>query len=167
MKLAEVLRILKSLDDEDVDYAIFGAVALNLHGIIRATEDLDLFVRAERQNIERLRQALKAVYDDPAIDEINAEELIDDYPAVRYYPPSPGDGGDFYLDILTRLGDFARFEDLETQEIEIEGVRARVVTPRTLYWLKKGTVRDKDRMDAANIKEKFALSEDFESHHGD
>lgn len=159
MKLSEIMRILASLEKERVDYAVFGGVALNFHGIVRATEDLDLFVRPASENIERLRRALKAVYDDPLIDEIDADELIDDYPAVRYYPPA-SDDDELYLDVLTRLGDFASYDDLETQDIDVEGVKVRVVTPRTLYWLKKGTVRDKDRIDAAYLKEKFDLEDD-------
>ena len=74
MKFSEVVRILASLEKERVDYAVFGGVALNLHGIVRATE-------------------------------------------------------------------------------------VRIVTPRTLYWLKKDTVRDKDRVDAAYLKEKFDLED--------
>ena len=159
MRFSEVKRILESLENEQVDYAVFGAVALNLHGIVRATEDLDIFVRPAVENIDRLRRALKAVYDDPSIDEIDTNELIDDYPAVRYYPPASEDD-EFYLDILTRLGEFAAYGDLETQEIDVEGVRVRVVTPQTLYWLKKDTVRDKDRVDAEYLKEKFGLGDD-------
>lgn len=159
MKFSEVVRILASLEKERVDYAVFGGVALNLHGIVRATEDLDLFVRPTAENVERLRRALKAVYDDPAIDEIETDELIDDYPAVRYYPPAFEDD-ELYLDIVTRLGEFAAYGDLETQEVDVEGVKVRIVTPRTLYWLKKDTVRDKDRVDAAYLKEKFDLEDD-------
>ncbi len=158
MRFSEVKRVLASLEKEQVDYVVFGAVALNLHGIVRATEDLDIFVRPEAENIDRLRRALKAIYDDPAIDEIDTGELIDDYPAVRYYPPASEDD-EFYLDILTRLGEFAAYGDLETQVIDVEGVKVRVVTPQTLYWLKKDTVRDQDRIDAEYLREKFGLGE--------
>ena len=33
-------------------------MALNIHGLVRATEDVDLFVRPDRENIERLRTAV-------------------------------------------------------------------------------------------------------------
>ncbi len=159
MNLDEVVRILASLEREGVDYAVFGGVALNFHGIVRATEDLDLFLSPEPENIEGLRRALRGVYDDPHLDEISTEDLIGEYPAVRYFPPSSQDEEDdeFYLDILTRLGEFAQFKDLEIQEIDVDGVKVRLVSPRTLYWLKRGTVRDKDRVDAQYLKEKFDL----------
>ena len=102
--------VLSAFERERVDYVIFGAVALNLQGLARATEDLDIFVAPTEENIRRLRAALTTVFDDPHIQEITAEDLLGDYPAVQYVPPA----GDFHVDILTRLGEAFRFEDLES-----------------------------------------------------
>ncbi len=159
MDFGEIVRILASLEREDVDYAVFGGVALNFHGILRTTEDLDIFVRPDSENIDRLRRALRSVYDDPNIDEIDTEDLLGDYPAVRYYPPSPEGEDGLYLDILTRLGEFFSFDRLEIEELEVEGVIVKLVSPRTLYRLKRHTIRDRDRADAAYIKEKFGLTD--------
>lgn len=38
-------RIFLALHRESVRYAVFGGVALTLHGIVRTTEDLDIFTR--------------------------------------------------------------------------------------------------------------------------
>lgn len=167
MDFGEIKQILASLEREQVDYAVFGGVALNFHGIMRATEDLDLFIRPEAENIDRLRQALRRVYDDPNIEEISTEDLIGNYPAVRYYPPSTGEGGELFLDILTRLGEFATFDRLEIEELEVEGIKVKLVSPTTLYWLKQGTVRDVDRADAALLKAKFNLDDDAHPPGGD
>jgi hypothetical protein len=35
------LRVIQSLNEARVDYVVVGGVAVNLHGLIRATEDLD------------------------------------------------------------------------------------------------------------------------------
>ena len=156
MDLDEALRVLASLDRERVEYVLVGGAAVTMHGLVRATEDLDFFVRPTAENVDRLRRALKAVYDDPSIDEISTEDLLGDYPAVRYYPPK----GELFLDVMTRLGEFATYESLEFQEIEYEGVKVRIATPRILYWMKKGTVRDVDHADAARLKEKFQLTDD-------
>jgi len=156
MDLDEALRVLASLAQQGVEYVLVGGAAVTMHGLVRTTEDLDLFVRPTAENVERLRRALKTVYDDPSIDEISAEDLLGDYPAVRYYPPE----GELFLDIMTRLGEFATYESLEFQEIEYEGVKVRIATPRTLYWMKKGTVREVDHSDAARLKEKFKLADD-------
>jgi len=153
MELDEALKVLASLEKEGVDYVLVGGAALTIHGLVRATEDLDLFVRPTAENIERLRRALQSLYQDASIDEISTEDLLGDYPAVRYYPPS----GELFLDILTRLGEFASFESLEAQEVEWNGVKVRVASPKTLYWMKKDTVRDIDRLDAERLREVFDL----------
>lgn len=62
-----MLSVLLALGEEQVDYVLVGGVALNLHGLIRATEDVDLFVRAEPDNVARLRRALWTSSDDPAL----------------------------------------------------------------------------------------------------
>lgn len=149
------LRVIQSLNEARVDYVVIGGVAVNLHGLIRATEDLDVFVRPDSDNVERLRTALKSVWADPSIDEITAEDLCGDYPAVRYGPPE----GDFYLDILTRLGDATSFDDLEVEVKDVDGLLVRVATPRTLYRMKRNTVRPIDRADADALRVAFHLDE--------
>lgn len=144
-----------ALQDQGVDYAVFGAVALGLHGLARATADLDLFIRPDPSNVERLKSALRAVLHDPHIDEISADDLCGNYPAVRYIPP---DG--FGFDILTRIGEAFRYADLETEERDYGGVTVRVVSPRTLWRMKKDTVRPTDRIDADLLARRFGFKED-------
>jgi hypothetical protein len=64
------------------------------------------------------------------------------------------------MDILSRLGEAFRFEDLEAEEVIVDGVRARVATPRMLYRMKKDTVRPQDRMDADRIRLRFGLKDE-------
>jgi hypothetical protein len=148
-------QLLTVLNDEQVEYVLFGGQAVNLHGILRFTDDIDLFVAATAENVARLRRALRRVWDDPAIDEIRAEDLSGAYAVVRYGSPD-----DFYIDLVSRLGDAYAFDDVEWQWAEHEGIRARLATPRMLYRMKKDTVRPVDRADAADLKAKFALDED-------
>lgn len=156
MELELVKKVLAALEREGVRYVVFGAVAINLLGLARATEDLDLFVEPERANLERLKVALRSVFDDPAIDEISVDELMADYPAVQYVPPEAA----FHLDILTRLGEAFRFEDLEAMRLDFEGQTISVASPQTLYRMKKGTVRAKDWGDAEALRRRFGLEED-------
>ena len=151
---ARLREVFRALHDHGVDYAVFGAVALGLHGLARATGDVDLFVRPDPENVERLKAALRSVFDDPSIDEISAEDLCGGYPAVRYLPP---DG--FGFDLVTRLGEAVRYSDLETEVKIYDDVPIRVVTPRTLWRMKKDTVRPLDRLDAAMLAERFGLKE--------
>jgi hypothetical protein len=153
----EVLkRVLAACEGRGVRYAIIGAVALNLHGLARATEDLDIFVAPEAPNIERLKLALRDVFDDPAIDTITAGDLLGEYPAVEYNPPE----GAFHIDILTRLGDAFAFSDLEIQRLPYQDLTVNVITPRMLYLMKKDTVRPQDHVDADVVRRRFNLDAD-------
>ena len=147
--------VFRALGEQGVEYAVFGAVALGLHGLARATADLDLFIKADPENVERLKRALRSVFADPSIDEISAEDLCGGYPALRYVPP---DG--FGFDVLTRLGTTFRYEDLEVEERIYDGVTVRVVTPRTLWRMKKDSVRPADRFDAQVLAERFGFREE-------
>ena len=73
----ELLRLLRAFEAEKLEYVLIGATAMAFHGIVRATEDVDLFVRATPENLGRLRSALRAVHpDDSSIDEIRDADLL-------------------------------------------------------------------------------------------
>jgi hypothetical protein len=149
-------RVLAALEREGVQYAVFGAAALNLHGLARFTEDLDLFVAPSRDNIDRLKRALRSVFDDPHIDEISADDLLGDYPAVQYVPPD----GTFHIDIVVALGTAFQFADVQTDRVPFDELTVSVASPKTLYKMKRDTVRLKDRADAELLKHRFKLEDD-------
>lgn len=157
MNFDAVKSVLAALEREEVQYVVFGAVAINLLGLPRATEDLDIFVAPEAENIERLRTALRSVFpEDSSIEEITAADLLGDYPAVQYVPPE----GTFYLDIVTRLGEAFRYEDITSQRLDFDGLAVNVATPEVLYRMKKDTVRPKDWGDAEALRRRFKLEEE-------
>ncbi len=157
MDFGELRRILAALEREGVRYVLVGSMAMAAQGIVRATRDADFFVAPDEDNVARLRRALKSVFDDdPNVDEITAADLGGDYPAVEYTPPH----GRYSMDILARLGEAFRYEDLEAEDVVVEGVRARVATPRMLYRMKKDTVRPQDRLDAETIRARFGLKDE-------
>jgi hypothetical protein len=63
--------------------------------------------------------------------------------------------GDYWIDILSRLGDAIGYADVEVETLEVEGVQIRVATPRMLYRMKRDTVRPQDRLDAEMLKQRF------------
>ncbi len=76
--------MLRAFEASGLEYVLIGASAMGFHGLVRATEDLDLFIRATAENVERLRAALREAYEgDPHIDEISSADLLGEYPAVR------------------------------------------------------------------------------------
>lgn len=141
----QFISVLDALDKHKVEYILVGGVAVILHGIERLTRDIDIFVKMEQSNIERLRNALHSIFDDESIDEITLEEL-QEYSVIRF-----GVSDDFCIDIMARIGEVAVYEDLEFETICHEGFNVRIATPETLYDLKKDTIRHKDKFDAAYL----------------
>jgi diphthamide synthase (EF-2-diphthine--ammonia ligase) len=76
-----VVRLLAALEADDVEYVLVGGVAVNPHGIVRATEDVDLFVRPDEDNVSRLRAALRRLHDDAEIATITAADLAGEFDA--------------------------------------------------------------------------------------
>jgi hypothetical protein len=152
----KALELLTRMNEHGVEYKVIGAVALIAQGVVRATEDLDFFINPTRDNVDRLKQALRAVWDDPCIDEIVFEDLAGDYPAVAYGPPDDS----LPMDILARLGELYTYADTEAETKLLGKVPISVATPRMLYRMKKSTVRPKDRIDAEMLKEAFALEDE-------
>jgi hypothetical protein len=150
--------VLEALERAGVRYAVIGDLAMAAHGFDRATRDLDLFVPPDEQNVERLRQGLLNVFDDPDIGTITAGDLGGAYPAMQYGPP----GVDFTIDIVSRLGDAFRFEDLDVQRVKAGRVTITVVTPETLYRMKRDTIRLRDRDDARRLAQAFDFGPDEE-----
>jgi hypothetical protein len=152
----EVMRVLRAFESARLEYVLIGAAAMGFYGLVRATEGVDLFIRATPENIEKLRVALRTAYEgDPNINEISSTDLLGEYPALRYVPPT----GDLYFDVLTRLDEIATFETIEAEVKEVEGTQVSVATPAALYRLKKGTVRAQDQVDAAALRVRFSLKE--------
>jgi hypothetical protein len=54
-------RILQALAEHAVEYVIVGGLAVQTHGHVRTTVDIDIFPRPERSNLARLADALNAL----------------------------------------------------------------------------------------------------------
>lgn len=143
----DFIAVLAALDKHGVDYVLIGGVAVVLHGMERLTRDVDIMVKMVPENVERLRKALHEVFDDGSIEEITLGEL-QKYPVIRYGTPN-----DFYIDVIARIGEVAAFENLDYEVLDYQGTKIKIATPETLYRLKKDTVRDRDKMDAAFLLE--------------
>lgn len=156
MDIDKILLFLQELKNQKVDYVLVGAVALTVHGIIRATQDVDIFLKPDEDNVARMRSVLKHFFpEDPSIEEIQASDLAGTYPTIRYNSPD----GSLQIDILTRLGEAFSFDDIQFEESLYAGITVRVATPEMLYRMKKDTVRLQDRADAEALRELFGLKE--------
>ncbi len=156
MIFEDAMAVLTALEREGVRYVMVGSMAMAANGVVRATRDVDFVVASDEANVARLRAALRSVFDDPSIDEIDAAELAGAYPVVQYFPP----GEAYSVDIIARLGAAFAYDDIEWHWMEIDGLRIKVATPRMLYVMKRDTVREQDRLDARMLKERFGLEVD-------
>lgn len=155
MRFEQARELLASFEREQVDCVLIGSMAMAAHGLVRATRDIDFFIAPDPDNVERLRRALHAVFDDDSIEEITSDDLTGAYPVIQYGPPD----GAFMIDFIARLGDAFAYPDVEAEVVDVDGVRVRVATPRMLFRMKRDTVRPQDRADAERLRERFGLEE--------
>ncbi len=153
MRLDQARALFAAFEREQVRCVLIGSMAMAAHGLVRATRDIDFFVAANPDNVERLKRALRSVFEDDSIDEIDSGDLAGAYPVIQYGPPH----GEFTIDFVARLGDAFTYEDVDAEDVFLDGVRVRVATPRTLYEMKRDTVRPQDRIDAERLRRRFGL----------
>ncbi|MEW6108952.1 MAG: nucleotidyltransferase [Nitrospirota bacterium] len=76
MDTESLLRLLK---ENRVDFIVIGATAFPVHGYARTTLDIDIFVKPEKKNAERVWKALKEFgYDmtDISIDDLLTKKIL-------------------------------------------------------------------------------------------
>lgn len=125
------LEIIDALEKEKVDYVLIGGFAMVLYGMPRATQDIDIFIKNQKENIDRLQKALFAVFNTKNIFEITYSEF-QNYPVIRY-----GADEGYYVDILTNIGSTFSFEDLIIEELTVEDHKIKIASVETLYKLKE------------------------------
>ena len=137
--------LLLAFNAHDVEYLIVGAHALAAHGHVRATKDLDLWVRPEKSNAERVLQALSdfgAPLGEVTEDDLSRKETIFQIglPPLR-------------IDIITAIDGVefaeawpARFETL------FGGVPAFVISREHLIRNKKTAARLQDLADVQQLE---------------
>lgn len=144
-----LLKLCEAFNKEGVKYAIVGGFAVIMHGLARMTEDIDFFIDDSEYNIERLKKALKSIYDDPSIDELTPGD-IRDYAVIRYGTPD-----NFYIDFIGRIGEVFTFKEIEKdiEIFEIDDLKIPVAGLDTLIKMKE-TVRNRDMRDLIFLRKK-------------
>ena len=77
MKVDDVRTILSALNDANVRYLIVGGLAVVAHGYVRFTQDIDLVIQLERENVLRAMNALTAIGYRPLIP-VDATQFADE-----------------------------------------------------------------------------------------
>ncbi len=105
----DFVELLQSFDDHDVQFLIVGAHALAAHGHVRATRDLDVFLRPTAENAERAIRAL-AAFGAP-LDDLTADDLATEG-TIFQIGVAP-----VRIDILTRI-DGVAFDEAYRDRVE-------------------------------------------------
>lgn len=128
-----------------VEYLIVGAHALAAHGHVRATKDLDVWVRPDPQNAKKVLQALRAFgapLEDLTESDLGAPGLIFQIgiPPVR-------------IDILTSI-DGVNFEEAWPARVSVNvaDVAVTVLSKRHLIANKKAAGRLQDLADVEKLE---------------
>ncbi|MEW6041666.1 MAG: hypothetical protein AB1633_09105 [Elusimicrobiota bacterium] len=133
--IEDLKKIIKSLNDNQVDYLLIGGYALQAHGYIRATTDIDILVPADKTAGEKLIRALLVLPDKRAKDiDLSWFEEKD---TIRL-------ADEVVVDIMFNAGG-QTYETLKkySETIELDGISIRTVNLKGLWLTKKG-LRDKD-----------------------
>ncbi|MCC6197833.1 MAG: hypothetical protein IT518_25560 [Burkholderiales bacterium] len=135
-----LLRLLARFGDEGVEYVLVGGQAVRLNGYVRATEDVDVLVRASRENGERIKRAMSFL---PTAAELD--------PA--WFEPQRGEVENIRVadELLVDLLFAANGETYETIQphvrvLDIDGVTLRVLDIEGLLKTKTD-YREKDILD--------------------
>jgi len=136
--------LLAAFNAEGVEYLIVGAHALAAHGHVRATEDLDVWVRASHENAPRVLSALKsfgAPLHDLTEDDLSREGLVFQ---IGLAP--------IRIDILTDV-DGLEFDQAWTDRIQTRfaGLPTAVISREHLILNKKATGRTQDLADIERL----------------
>jgi len=141
-----LLRLLARLGEEGVEYVLVGGQAVRLNGFLRATEDIDLLVRASRENGERIKRALSFLASSQDIE-------LAWFDAKDGEPENIRVADELIVDLLFAAnGETYASVQAHVREIEIEGVRIRVLNIDGLLKTKTRT-REKDILDRSMLEQ--------------
>jgi hypothetical protein len=137
--------LLLTFNAHHVEYLIVGAHALAAHGHVRATKDLDVWVRPEEKNAERVLNALSDF--GAPLAELTAADLSRKNTVFQIGLPP------LRIDIITDI-DGVEFEHAWPSRVEtvFGGVPAFVISRHDLIKNKKASARLQDLADVQQLE---------------
>lgn len=145
----DVLQLLKSLNQHQVQYLLVGGMAGVVHGHIRTTLDMDLWIGNTHENTEAFVHALLA-------NNVVGAELLRTMPLVFGWTSVRFGKSGFELDLGHALKAFTEsdFETCHERALiaDFDGIPFRVIHLRDLITEKKATARKKDLADVEELQ---------------
>ncbi|HEV2618850.1 MAG TPA: hypothetical protein VGU23_02815 [Acidobacteriaceae bacterium] len=127
-----------------VEYVIVGGVAVNAHGYVRATNDLDIFIRPTEENARAAFDALCAL--GVPLGGLEPGDLLSEEENLRFGPEED------HIDILASIGEMP-FDQVWRNRIESEvhGLVVPLISKLDLIENKRQVGRLRDLADAEEL----------------
>ena len=137
--------MLQILLEEEVDFIVVGAYALAAHGIPRATGDIDIWIKTDSDNAEKLIKSLKKI--GAPIGDLEPSDFTEP-DIVFQIGVAPR-----RIDFLTSI-DGVNFAEAEKDKliIKINDIEVPIISVENLIKNKKATSRPKDLLDIESLK---------------
>lgn len=145
--------VVLKLNEFKVDYIVFGGYAVNYHGFIRTTGDIDLWIRPDNgANKDRLLDALAAL-NIPGAGIARVKKMDFTKPTMFRDGEVPR-----RIDFMTHISR-VKFEEAWEKKIEaeFEGIKMNFLHLNHLILSKIGTGRPKDNMDIDELQKIQAI----------
>jgi hypothetical protein len=141
---AKQILLLAAFAAAKVDYVVVGGVAVNAHGYVRATHDLDLFIRPTEENARAAFSALHAL--GVPLQGLQPNDLLDDEENLRFGPEED------HIDILASIGEMP-FDQVWRNRIasEVEGISIPFISKTDLIENKRQVGRLRYLADAEEL----------------
>jgi predicted nucleotidyltransferase len=142
-------KLLVILAEGGVEFVVVGGVAVTLHGYVRLTEDVDILIESSPANIQRFLDSL-ADYGEGFARELSQEDFTDEEGAIRIVEETELS----QIDVFTRMSGL-RYPDLRSDAsiFSLQGHQIPYASKGALIRLKSGSVREKDQLDVAALRQ--------------
>ncbi len=129
-----------------VEFVIVGAYAMSAFGYTRATGDLDILVRAEKDNVERLWLALESF--GAPLAAVSKDDFLHEG-TVFQIGIAP-----LRIDILTSI-DGVQFDDIHVERHSMDGLSVPIIDLDSLIQNKRSTGRLRDLADCEELEKRL------------
>ncbi len=128
-----------------VEFAVVGGVAVIAHRYVRATNDLDIFIRPTEENARAAYEALRGL--GVALEGLGPLDLLDDEQHVRFGPDED------HVDVLASIGEMP-FDRVWRNRVEADvgGVAVPFISKADLIENKRQTGRLRDLADVEELE---------------
>jgi hypothetical protein len=141
--MRDLVELCRELNTREANYIVVGGMAVNIHGYIRNTEDIDLLIEINPANEAKVIDALKMLPEGAALELTPGE--VGDYVVVRVCD-------EITVDLMAKACGRS-YDSVKTMvtPVTVEGVTIPFASPK-LLWLTKQTLREKDAWDRDYLK---------------